>query len=73
MIAVPDERPVTIPPATAALVLSLLQAPPGVVSVRVIDEATQTRDGPVIVPANGCGLMVMYFNADVDPQPLVMV
>ena len=67
----PAESPVTIPATTFALVLLLLQTPPGVGSVKVIDEPTHTTDGPDILPTVEEGTTVTVFVDTVVPHPLV--
>ena len=60
MVAIPPLTPVTTPPAeTVAIVgVALLHTPPGATSIKVIFPATQTLDGPDIVPAAGAVLTV---------------
>ena len=59
MVGVPSDTPVTMPealPAVAIAGLLLLHVPPGVASVKVIEEPTHTLPGPTI--ANGERLTV---------------
>ena len=50
-VSTPDDIPVTTPLITVAIPVLTLQEPPAVVSDNVIDEPTQTLDGPEITPA----------------------
>jgi hypothetical protein len=72
-VSTPAVVPETTPPATVALLLLALHAPPAAASVNVIDEPTQTVDGPVMLPAFGNELTVMVFVAVAVPHPLVTV
>ena len=71
MVGVPAATPVTIPelvPIVASAMLLLVQVPPVVASVNVIDEPTQTAVEPAIDA--GIGLTVNGHN-DVQPPGMV--
>ena len=70
---VPADTPVTTAPLTVTLVLPELQVPPVTASLNVIDAASQTVEGPDIMPATGNGLIVTVFSTEVGPQVLVIV
>jgi hypothetical protein len=72
MVTVPDASPLTTPEEfTVAIVDALLlHEPPDAVSVKVIDEPTQTDDAPPINPAFGNGLTVTLFVVTAVPQLL---
>jgi hypothetical protein len=53
IVSMPAESPVTVPPATDAEVLLLLQTPPVVPSVKLIEEPVQTNAGPDMLPTTG--------------------
>ena len=76
MVTLPAATPVTTPEllTVAMELLPLVQAPPLVVSDRVIMVLTQTEVGPVMVPAPaGVVPTVIVFMAVVVPQLLVLV
>jgi uncharacterized MnhB-related membrane protein len=76
MLAVPAERPFTIPevaPTDAMVGALLVQEPPETVLPSVIDELTHTEEAPVIVPAFGNGLIVIFFVTLAVPQLFVTV
>ena len=59
MVAVPEARPDTTPPATVAvLVLPLVQVPPVTLGVKVVAEPAQTVVVPEREPAAGSGFTV---------------
>ena len=72
---VPADKPVTVPPAsTLAIELdTLLHAPPGAVSLRVVVASMHTDAVPVIVPALGRGFIVTVIVAAATPQLLLTV
>ena len=75
-MAVPVATPVTTPVAllmVATDTLLLLQVPPLTVEVSVIDAPVHTVAGPLIVPADGDGLIVIVFVATAVPQLFVTV
>lgn len=55
MVTTPDDKPVTTPDKLTVAVdgALLLHAPPGVASVRVIEDPAHTEDGPDIGPGAG--------------------
>ena len=75
MVSVPPLTPVTTPlPVTVAkAILLLLQIPPDTLSVSVILAPAQTFEVPVIIPAEGYGLMVIVFVEIAVPHELVTV
>ena len=66
----PPKMPVTIPlvPIVATAVFVLLHTPPPTASDSATDTPAQTAAGPVMLPADGNGLMVMIFVADEMPH-----
>ena len=73
MITIPPDTPVTIPlveSTTATILLLLLQLPPEVVLLKVIDEVSHTVSGPDI-PARDKDTTWMIFVTVVVPQLLV--
>ena len=74
MVALPELIPVTIPPVTLATdVLVLLHVPPLAASLSVLFAPTQTVDAPLMLPALGNGLTVIFCVAATVPQTFVTV
>jgi hypothetical protein len=73
IVSIPFETPVTIPPETVALRLLLLHIPPVTVSVKVMNEPTQTLERPVILPAFTDEFTVIVLVAVAVPHKLVTV
>ena len=71
----PTVTPVTAPVllTVATPVLTLLQVPPLVASVKFITSVGQTMSPPVIVPADGVVITVTIAVAAADPQLLLTV
>jgi len=67
-VSTPAAIPVTVPPATDADVLLLLQVPPVAGSVSTIAAPAQTDDGPEIKPADGDAFTVIVLVAEAVPQ-----
>jgi hypothetical protein len=59
IVSMPAVTPVTVVPATLALVLDALQVPPVAVDDKVMVAVSQTEIGPEIVPACGTALTVI--------------
>lgn len=70
MVSTPAVTPFTTPALTAALLLLALQMPPGVPSVNVTDDPTQTAPEPVIVPAESAPSTLTTTLALTVPQVL---
>ena len=70
MTSTPTAKPVTRPPVEteATAVLELLQEPPEVPSVSVVEPPTQTVSEPEIVPAEGDVITVTSNVATAVPQ-----
>src|ERR1019366_4639131 len=70
MVTVPGINGLTIPvaPIYATEISLLTHVPPVAVSARVIEEPIHTAPGPVIVPAEGSGVMVTTWLAIAVPQ-----
>jgi len=74
MVAVPYERPVTLPVGlTLAVPDGVLQVPPGVVHANVMVLVMQTFVGPVIGATVGNGFTVITLVAATVPQLFVTV
>ena len=60
-MVVPADTPDTVPelPIVATAVLLLLQVPPDVTSLRVIDDPEQTEEEPVILAGRGFTVTVV--------------
>ena len=72
IMTLPAATPLTTPPLTVAVKsLLLVQVPPPVALLNVIDDPTQTDVKPVIVPATGNGLTVTICVSTVVPQLFV--
>lgn len=76
MVVLPAATPVTTPvlaSIVATAVVPLLQVPPAILLLSIMVEPTQTEEAPLMVPAFGTGLTVMFADAVADPQTLVTV
>ena len=73
MVATPGATPVTFPvEITVAIAVELLaHVPPVILLLKLMKEPTQTAEAPLMVPAAGSGLTVIFADADAVPQPVV--
>lgn len=73
MVTTPGATPVTLPEEiTVAIAVELLaHVPPLILLLKLMKEPTQTAEGPLIVPAEGSGLTVIFADADAVPQPVL--
>ncbi len=70
IVTAPAVTPFTMPVVepTVALPLLALQLPPGVALVKVIEEPSQTAEGPVIAAGNGLTVIVEYLAHPVEEK-----
>ena len=76
MVVLPAATPVTTPvlaSIVATAVVPLLQVPPAILLLSIMVVPTHTEEAPLMVPAFGIGLTVMFADAVADPQTLVTV
>ena len=72
ILALPGLAPYTVLPLTVAVVVDrLLHVPPVIVLFNEMDAPAHTLSGPVMLPAEGSGLMVIARLVVVVPQVLV--
>ena len=71
IVSIPDEMPEIRLSTNEAWPLVVSQLPPGELVFMVIVAPIQTADGPVKVPAEGSGLMVIIFCAKSVPHKFV--
>lgn len=73
MVALPAATPVTLPEVltVATAVELLLHVPPVMLLLKLMKEPTHTAEAPVIVPASGSALTLIFADADAVPQPVV--
>jgi hypothetical protein len=76
MVAVPAETPVTTPPlvvTVATAVLLLVQTPPDVALLRVVDELTHTESVPVMGVSNSTLTVSALVAVALPQEPLATV